>query len=72
MHNYATFIYTISSTAVAVTRPDGKTFTFNLVSGVWVPDADVSDTLVQLLSGSTVIGWQYTNAANDSLETYVL
>jgi RHS repeat-associated protein len=25
---------------------------------------------VQLKSGSTVTGWQYTNAANDSLETY--
>jgi RHS repeat-associated protein len=70
MHNYATSVSTISATAVAVTRPDGKVFTFNLVSGTWTSDADVNDKLVQLLSGSTVIGWQYTNAANDSLEAY--
>jgi RHS repeat-associated protein len=70
MDNYGTSINPISSTSVAVTRPDGKVFTFNLVSGTWTPDADVNDTLVQLLSGSTVTGWQYTNADNDSLETY--
>jgi RHS repeat-associated protein len=70
MHNYATSINTISATAVAVTRPDGKVIAFDLVGTTWTPDSDVSDTLVQLLSGSTVIGWQYTNAANDSLETY--
>jgi RHS repeat-associated protein len=70
MHNYATSVNTISATSVAVTRPDGKVFTFNLMSGTWTPDADISDKLVQLLNGSTVIGWQYTNAANDSLEAY--
>ena len=70
MHNYAAFIHAISSMAVAVARPDGKTFTFNLVGNTWTPDADVSDTLVQLTSGSTVTGWQYRVAANDSLETY--
>ncbi len=70
MNNYATSITPISASAVAATRPDGKVFTFYLENGVWTADADVSDTLVPLLSGSTVIGWQYTNAANDSLETY--
>jgi YD repeat-containing protein len=70
MHNYAASINTISSTAVAVSRPDGKAITFNLVGSTWTPDADVSDRLVELLNGSTVTGWQYTNAANDSLETY--
>lgn len=70
MHNYAASVNTISSTAVAVTRPDGKAITFNLVGSIWTPDADISDTLVQLKSGSTVTGWQYSNAANDSLETY--
>src|SRR5450631_1307047 len=70
MHNYATAVNTISTTSAAVTRPDGKVFTFNLVSGTWTPDADITDKLVQLLAGSTVIGWQYANAGNDSLETY--
>jgi RHS repeat-associated protein len=70
MHNYATAVNMISTTSVAVTRPDGKEFTFNLISGTWTADADVNDKLVQQLSGSTVTGWQYTNADNDSLETY--
>ena len=70
MHNYAMSINTISSTAVSVTRPDGKAFTFNLVGSAWTSDADVTDRLVQLMSGGVVTGWQYTVAANDSLETY--
>ncbi len=70
MLNYGTSINPISSTSVAVTRPDGRVFTFKLTGGTWTSDADVNDKLVQLLSGSTVIGWQYTNAVNDSLEAY--
>ena len=70
MHDYAMAIYPISSSSVSVSRPDGKSFTFNLLGGMWTPDADVSDTLVQLTSGATVTGWRYTNANDDSLETY--
>ena len=70
MHNYAASINTISATSVAVTRADGKAITFSLVGSVWTPDADVTDTLVQVKSGSTVTGWRYNVAANDSLETY--
>jgi RHS repeat-associated protein len=70
IHNYAMSIISTSSTSAVVSRPDGKAYTFNLISGTWTPDPDVSDTLVQLTSGSTVTGWQYTNASDDSLETY--
>ena len=75
MHNYAATINTIASaggsvTAVSVTRGDGKAYTFNQVSGIWTPNVEVNDKLVQLFTGPTVTGWQYTNATNDSLETY--
>jgi len=70
MHTYAMAVYSISSTSASVSRADGKAFTFNLVGSTWTPDADVSDTLVQLKNGSIVTGWQYTNASDDSLETY--
>ncbi len=69
MHNYGMEVIA-SANYAEVSRPDGKTFAFNLVSGAWTSDADVSDKLVQLTSGSTVTGWQYTNASDDSLETY--
>jgi RHS repeat-associated protein len=69
MHTYSMNINS-NSTVALVSRPDGKAYSFNLVNGVWTPDADVSDTLVQLSSGGTVMGWQYTNAYDDSLETY--
>jgi RHS repeat-associated protein len=54
-----------------VYRPDGKTIYFVQTSGQFVPEADVADRLVQLTNGSgTITGWQYTNAANDEVETY--
>ena len=70
MHNYGTAINSLTSTSVVVSRADGKSFTFNLVGAQWTSDADVTDTLIQLKSGSTVVGWQYFNASDDSLETY--
>src|SRR5262249_2126296 len=52
-------------------RPDGKTVEFVQQSnGQFVPQVDVADRLVQLTSGGTITGWQYTNAANDEVETY--
>ena len=69
-HTYGASVTALSATTASVARPDGKAFTFTLSGSVWVPDADVSDKLVQLTSGTTVIGWQYINASDDSLETY--
>ena len=59
-----------ATVAVAVTREDGKSFIFTLSGSKWVSDTDVTDTLVPLTSGSTITGWQYTNASDDSLESY--
>jgi hypothetical protein len=69
-HTYGASVTSLSTTTASVTRPDGKAFTFTFSGGTWTPDADVSDKLVQLTSGTTVTGWQYTNASDDSLETY--
>jgi RHS repeat-associated protein len=54
-----------------VYRPDGRLLYFGLSNGQWIPDADVSDQLVELTNGSgSITGWQYTIAANDEVETY--
>jgi RHS repeat-associated protein len=54
-----------------VYRPDGKTVYFVQTSGQFVPEADVADSLVELTNGSGALtGWQYTEAANDEVETY--
>jgi RHS repeat-associated protein len=70
MHTYAAYLTSTSPTSVEASRPDGKTFTFNLIGAAWVSDADVNDKLQQISSGGVVTGWQYTNALDDSLETY--
>ena len=50
----------------SATRPDGNVYHFNLVNGQWLPDADVSDRLVQLPNNS---GLLYLTA-EDEVETY--
>jgi YD repeat-containing protein len=61
-------VISTSATAplVGVLRDVGRSVTFQLVGGIWVADADVTDTLVQLPNAA---GWQYT-IANDSVELY--
>ncbi|MBU1482173.1 MAG: hypothetical protein KKH12_10940 [Gammaproteobacteria bacterium] len=51
---------------VGVLREGGRNFTFELVGGVWVADADKTEKLVQLPNAS---GWQYTSA-DDTVERY--
>jgi RHS repeat-associated protein len=45
-------------------RPDGRVIVFNEYSGVYSPDGDVSDSLIQ-----TSGGWSY-QTADDTIETY--
>ncbi|WP_334181191.1 DUF6531 domain-containing protein [Methylobacter sp.] len=55
---------------VIIRRPDGKQFIFNLIAGIWRPDADVPDRLEELKNSSNArTGWRYTTA-NNSIETY--
>src|SRR3569833_2832016 len=51
-------------TAVYATRPDGKVLIFVLSGGVYTPDADVGDSLVQ-----TAAGWTY-QTEDDVIESY--
>ncbi|MGH8469839.1 MAG: RHS repeat-associated core domain-containing protein [Gammaproteobacteria bacterium] len=53
-----------------VYRPDGKVFHFKLANGQFVPDADISETLVRLTDGSgNTTGWEYTTE-KDEVEAY--
>jgi RHS repeat-associated protein len=51
-------------TSVYATRPDGQVLIFVLSGGVYTPDADVGDSLVQ-----TTSGWSY-QTQDDVIETY--
>jgi RHS repeat-associated protein len=51
--------------SVQAYRPDGRIITFNEYSGVYSPDGDVPDSLIQISGG----GWEY-QTADDTIETY--
>ena len=53
-----------------VRRADGQTRTFSFVSGAWVSDPDVTDTLLQTTAGGVPTGWEYTSGDEDVVETY--
>lgn len=55
----------ITSSSLNAQRPSGRILSFNLVNGLWQPDADVTDRLEKLADGR----WHYT-ASDDSVETY--
>ena len=71
--NYGMRVWLLGHTSKAIAlRADGQVLEFNPPGSgnVYVSDADVPDKLTKLVSGSTLTGWQYRNAADDSLETY--
>ena len=58
-------------TVASVSHEDGKALTFNFSGGVWVPDADVHDTLIEQTDASgNVMGWTYARADTLTTETY--
>ncbi|MEA4855005.1 RHS repeat-associated core domain-containing protein [Solidesulfovibrio sp.] len=59
----------VSSSNVTVTRADGRVETFNLVSGTWQSDPDVTSRLSTV--GSPQTGWQLVRD-DDSIELYTL
>lgn len=65
-----TFTYGANASTYAV-RPDGKVFYFNQVGVQWLPDPDVTDTLVRNvdLSGNHT-GWTYVESSTEDVETY--
>jgi YD repeat-containing protein len=70
-HTYTSKIAPDSATQLTAYRNDGKQFVFTLQSGAWGPDADVTDTLAELVDGNgRRTGWRYQVAATDSIESY--
>jgi RHS repeat-associated protein len=55
---------TTTYNSVYAYRPDGRVIAFNEYNGVYSPDGDVSDSLIQ-----TSGGWSY-QTADDTIETY--
>jgi YD repeat-containing protein len=55
----------VSLNTAAVSRPDGKSYAFNLAGGVWVPDVDLKGERLEKL----VNGWKLTTS-EDEIETY--
>ncbi len=54
-----------------VEREDGKIKPFRLVSGLWVTDGDIRDSLIQLTDGMGVTtGWRFTLVNADETELY--
>lgn len=66
--------YYLSSTdpsVATVYRADGRSVLFTLLSGLWVPDGDVQDTLVPTYGASNaLLGWDYTIAGSRDVEHY--
>ena len=51
-------------------RPDGKVFYFLLTGSTWVPDADINESLTQILDGGgNPAGWML-RTSTDEFETY--
>lgn len=55
----------LTSSVAVVYRPDGKQLSFNLVGGLWVPAADITDRLEQVEGG-----WKYTSSNGDLVENF--
>jgi RHS repeat-associated protein len=71
-HNYGVGVWLIANNVAVTLRPDGKfhQFTPPASGNVYISDADVPDTLTQLVSGSTLTGWQYRRASDEAIEQY--
>ena len=58
-------------TVATTYRSDGRAFKFVLSGGAWVGDADTPDRLLELQNPpGTTVGWEFTAAKNDEVETY--
>ncbi|MBI2398574.1 MAG: RHS repeat protein, partial [Xanthomonadales bacterium] len=51
-------------------RPSGRAIQFNRLNGAWQAPNGVKDTLVDRMSGSTHIGWTFTEQRSGNVETY--
>jgi len=62
---------TTDGTNISMFRPNSSLYTFRLINGVFAPDADISDRLIEIRDNNIgLIGYQYTVASDNSVETY--
>ena len=60
-----------ASTIAKVLRPDGQKITFNLVAGVWTPDADVVAKLQRIDDvGGQLLGWTFKGRDDREIEDF--
>lgn len=60
-----------TNSIATVYRPDGKQIGFQKVNGVWTPDPDIYDTLLENDdSQGNVVGWTFFDAAAQQFENY--
>jgi len=70
-HNYSRKITPVAGDKAFYYSSDGKVLTFELVAGVWKPDADIADVLSEFKDGNGQrTSWQYAVARNDDIETF--
>jgi len=58
------------TTSAVVLRGDGRALPFTLSGSTWNADAETAERLVELKSGSTRTGWQFTSLNADETETF--
>ncbi|WP_036306690.1 DUF6531 domain-containing protein, partial [Methyloglobulus morosus] len=68
-HNYYKGLTVLSATQVKLTLSSGQAFNYNLVSGAWQPDADVTYRLQENLSAGVRTGWTVSTPDN-TVETF--
>ncbi len=65
------FVDTSFVSTAAVYRPNGRILYFTFYNGQYRPDADIADRLAKVVNGSgELVGWTYTVAAGDLVESY--
>ncbi|MDP2325456.1 MAG: DUF6531 domain-containing protein [Gammaproteobacteria bacterium] len=71
--NYGMRVFLSYQDVAGVTRPDGRVLEFSppTSGNVYIPEADISDTLEKLFDSSSVhTGWKYTVGGSETVELY--
>lgn len=64
-HDFEAKVVTLTPTLIQVVRGSQKVFTYNLVNGQWLGDADLTSQLTQTVDGSGhATGWRYLTGGN--------
>jgi len=63
-------LLSISGSNAYITKPDGSAFHFVLSGANWIPDGDVNDKLVPIITAGITTGWTFTSGADNSTEIF--